>query len=83
MPPSVAKQKYGATHYAAMRDGVTPQMYYKKETKPLNDGTTYTCWVYLSFADLWMGSAIRIGSVDESKLKEFTTPTNLDSVLDS
>ena len=65
MTPQEAKAKFGATHYVTMKDGVTPQMYYKQETNPLNDGTSYTCWVYLSYCDLWQGSNIRIGSQDE------------------
>lgn len=68
MTPQEAKAKYGATHYTTMRDGVTPQMYYKQQTAPFNDGTSFTCWVYLSYCDLWQGSAIKIGSEDEKKL---------------
>ena len=67
MTPSEAKAKFNATHYMPMRDGVTPQMYYKKETTQLNDGTSRTCWVYLS-CKLWQRSAIQIGSDDETKL---------------
>lgn len=78
MFPSEAKQKYGATHYAVMRDGVTPQMYYKLETTPLSGGCSFTCWVYLSFADIWMGSSIEIGSSEESNLKEII-PAQLDN----
>jgi hypothetical protein len=73
MKPSEAKAWFGATHYATMLDGVTPQMYYKQETNPVNDGTTWTCWVYLSFADLWMGSNIRIGSEEEKDLVAIDT----------
>jgi hypothetical protein len=68
MTPQEAKAQEGATHYTAMRDGTTPQMYYRKETNQLNDGTSFTCWVYLSFANLWQGSNIQIGSEDEKKL---------------
>lgn len=78
MYPSEVKEKYGATHYATIRDGVTPQMYYKLETTPLSGGHSFTCWVYLSFANLWMGSNIGIGSPEESNLKEIT-PTQLDT----
>lgn len=70
MYPSEAKLNYGATHYSTMRDGVTPQMYYKLQTIPLNDGTEVTTWVYLSFANLWMGSEMKKGSEEESNLKE-------------
>jgi hypothetical protein len=52
------KAKYGATHYATMRDGVTPQMYYKQEYIIYNDNTSELVWVYLSYANLWMGSSI-------------------------
>ena len=72
MTPSEAKVKFNATHYMPMRDGVTPQMYYKKETTQLNDGTSYTCWVYLSYCELWQGSAIQIGNSEEARL----TPIN-------
>ena len=68
MTPSEAKAKFNATHYMPMRDGITPQMYYKKETNPLNNGKSYTCWVYLSYCNLWQGSAIQIGSDDEVRL---------------
>lgn len=70
MTPSEAEAQYGATHYATMRDGVTPQMYYKLETTPLNDGTSFTAWVYLSYCNLWQGSDIRRGSPGEGNLKE-------------
>lgn len=56
MYPSEAKKNYGATHFMPMKDGVTPQMYYKQETIKFNDGTSTTVWVYLSYANLWMGS---------------------------
>lgn len=73
MTPQEAKAKFGATHYATMRDGVTPQMYYKQETTPLNDGASFTAWVYLSFCNLWQGSNIRIGSEEERRLTPITT----------
>ena len=66
--PSEAKAKFNATHYMTMRDDVTPQMYYKKETTQLNDGTSFTCWVYLSYCNLWQGSNIPIGHSTEAKL---------------
>ena len=68
MTPSEAKAKFNATHFMPMKDGVTPQMYYKKETISVNDGTTYTYWAYLSYCNLWQGSAIKIGSSDETVL---------------
>jgi hypothetical protein len=68
MTPQEVKEHFGATHYITMKDGVTPQMYYKQETNPLNDGTSFTCWVYLSYCNLWMGSDIRVGSADEARL---------------
>lgn len=58
MSPQEVKKAYGATHYAVMRDGVTPQMYYKKELQNFSDGTKALRWVYLSFAGIWMGSAL-------------------------
>lgn len=72
MKPSEAKARYGATHYQTMRDGVTPQMYYKLETIQVNDGTRRKCWVYLSFCNLWQGSNIKVGSPEESRLKPIT-----------
>ena len=58
MTPQAAQAMYGATHYTAMRDGVTPQMYYKQENIHFNDKTSKLCWVYLSYANIWMGSGI-------------------------
>jgi hypothetical protein len=56
MTPNEAKKNHGATHYSTMRDGVTPQMFYKQE--PLIPGTNdpRLSWVYLSFANVWQGS---------------------------
>lgn len=54
---NIIKNQYGATHYSAMKDGVTPQMYYKQVTE-LVKGEQVTRWVYLSFAGIWMGSQI-------------------------
>jgi len=68
LTPSEAKAQFGATHWMPMRDGITPQMYYKKETTQLNNGKSFTCWVYLSYCDLWQGSAIQISSDDEARL---------------
>lgn len=68
MRPSEAKAWFGATHYATMRDGVTPQMYYKLTTTKFNDGTSVTSWAYLSYCDLWNGSNIKIGSEEEQRL---------------
>jgi hypothetical protein len=68
LTPFEAKTQFGATHYLTMIDGVTPQMYYKKETTKLNDGKSFTSWVYLSYCYLWQGSAIEIGSDVEKKL---------------
>lgn len=66
MTSQEAKARYGATHYTTMRDGVTPQMYYKQERIQYNDNTSKLVWVYLSYCNLWMGSSI----VDPSLLKE-------------
>ena len=66
MTPQEAKEQFDATHYSTTLDGVTPQMYYKKETNSINK----TYWVYLSYANLWMGSEIKIGSQTENNLKE-------------
>jgi len=48
---------YGATHYSVMKDGVTPQMFYKQITIHFNNRTTQSWWHYLSFANRWMGSS--------------------------
>lgn len=66
--PSEAKAKFDATHFIATKDGITPQLYYKKETTQLNDEISFTCWVYLSYCNLWQGSNIPIGHSTESKL---------------
>lgn len=68
MTPEQIKEQYGATHYSTLRDGVTPQMFYKLETTPVNDGTKHTSWVYLSYCDLWQGSNIKVGSEEEQRL---------------
>lgn len=83
MFPSEVKQRFGATHYSTMRDGVTPQMYYKLETTPLSDGHSFTCWVYLSYADLWVGSNIQIGSTAEGNLTKIINEVGDTSCLDS
>lgn len=64
----------GATHYSTMKDGVRPQMYYKKMPIGYADGTFKNVWHYLSFASLWVGSEIKAGSIEEANLipiKEF------------
>lgn len=63
---------YGATHYSTKKDGITPQLYYKKIPIHLNNGTTVNVWHYLSYANIWMGSGIKVGSVDESELVPIT-----------
>lgn len=60
-----AKTQYGATHYSTMKDGVTPQMVYRKMPIGFADGTCKAVWHYLSYCNLWMGSGI----TDTSKLK--------------
>ena len=49
LTPAQAKVRIGATHYGTMRDGVTPQMYYKY------DREKHTLQ-YRSFCNLWQGS---------------------------
>lgn len=56
MTPREAKEKYHATHYETMKDGVTPQMYYRIEHVLYNDDTIEKRWVYLSFCNIWTGS---------------------------
>ena len=71
MTPQEASNKFGATHYTTMKDGKTPQMYYKYVTIYFNDGT-YADWLhYLSFCNIWMGSGL---------VREYT-PAELDSRL--
>lgn len=74
MDPQFAKQHFGATHYITMKDGVTPQMYYKQVQIPVNNGTVYTGWVYLSFCNIWMGSNIKVGSGEEALLVPIDKP---------
>jgi hypothetical protein len=57
MTPTEANEQFGATHYTVMRDDVTPQLFYKQKTIPCKDGTSKRVWVYLSFANIWMGAA--------------------------
>ena len=59
---------YGATHYSTMRDGITPQMYYKKLPIQYNDNTSKHVWHYLSYANIWIGSNIKVDSFEESRL---------------
>ena len=76
MTPLEAKKSYGASHYMPMKDGVTPQMYYRKKAIGFADGDSKIVWHYLSYANLWMGSELK----DDSKLiaiesvSEFTIP---------
>lgn len=56
MTPEQAYTSYGATHYLTMKDGVTPQMYYKWVYTQMNDGSIGSGLCYLSFANIWMGS---------------------------
>ena len=51
LTPAEAKKEFNATHYMLMKDGVTPQMYYKH--RPETD--TFS---YLSYCHLWQGSDI-------------------------
>ena len=81
MTPSEAKSQYGATHYSTMRGGVTPQLYYKLEATPLNDGTSFTGWVYLSYCNPWMSSNIQRGSTEEGNLKEITSVSDLETEI--
>lgn len=70
MTPKEAKRYYGATHFMPMRDGVTPQTFYKQVTELYNDGVYRTRWVFLTFANLWFGS---FATADElATLKEIT-----------
>lgn len=57
MTPQQAKEWFGATHYLPMKDGVTPQMYYKQESDKYSEEPRVS-WVYLSFANIWMGSQL-------------------------
>lgn len=59
---------YGATHFYPRVDGITPQMYYKKMPIGYADEKCIDVWHYLSYANIWMGSDIKNGSFEESKL---------------
>ena len=50
--------QYGATHYMTQRDGVSIQMAYRQIEVPFNDGSSRLWWHYLSYANIWMGSAL-------------------------
>jgi hypothetical protein len=68
MTPTEAKDQYGATHYyPTVRDGDIPQMYYKQEHIHYNDDTSELVWVYLSYANIWMGSSITEDQVTRLK----------------
>lgn len=69
MSPSEAKKDFGATHYLTTSNGVTPTMYYKKVLTNFSDGTFFTGWAYLSFANLWQNSDVNTRS--KNKIKEF------------
>jgi hypothetical protein len=73
MTPKEINQKYGATHYSVMCDGETPQQFYKQEDIPFSDGTSKRVWVYLSYANIWMGSDYNNNPEAVNKLK--TIPT--------
>ena len=49
--------KRGATHYRAMKDGITPQLFYKENK--------FKCLEYISFSGAWFGSNL---NGDDQKL---------------
>jgi len=57
--PQEAKLYFGATHYITTANGVTPQLYYKFEDIPINDGTVRRALVYLSYCQFWNGSSVQ------------------------
>ena len=63
------KKKYGATHYSVMCDGETPLLFYKQEDIPFSDGTSKRVWVYLSYANIWMGSSCNSNSEEVIQFK--------------
>ena len=62
LTPAAAKAQFGATHYTTMRDGITPQMYYKQAPLDPYVEDSPVRWCYLSFCGLWMGSALLASS---------------------
>jgi hypothetical protein len=52
-----AKKYYGAQYYQTMKDGVTPQMFYRWKTVKYNDGTTGEVFQYLTSFDNWHNSS--------------------------
>lgn len=58
MTPLQANEIFCAQFYTTMKDGITPQMFYKYETIYFNDGTNKNVLCYLSFANIWMGSGL-------------------------
>jgi hypothetical protein len=57
MTPSEAKKKYGAQYYQTMKDGITPQMYYRVSKIKMSEGPPVEAIEYLSFCNIWMGSS--------------------------
>ena len=52
-----AKQKRGAQYFMPMKDGITPQLFYRFENIKYNDGTIAPRLQYLSTCGGgWMGS---------------------------
>ncbi len=60
------KRSFGATHYLPQADGVSMAMAYKQESVRYNDGTSSKRWVYLSYANIWMGSGVPVAELEAS-----------------
>jgi len=63
-----------ATHYTVMKDGITPQMYYRYTTTKWNDGTeTQTLQYYSECGSGWMNSSSTLTPAEiEQKLIPLT-----------
>ena len=56
LTPQEAKERFGAQYYLTMKDGITPQMYYKFISTGFNDGTRKDVLNYKSSFGVWMPS---------------------------
>ena len=59
MTPQEALKLYGATMYSTMKNGITPQLFYRWNEIKFNNGTFKYVLEYLSYANIWMGSGLK------------------------
>ena len=66
MNPQEAKEQIGASHYMTMKNGVTPQMYYRIEPVKIVGGEIYQCLQFYSeCGGGWLGSGENVPSAQE------------------